>query len=82
MNDSEYSAEELEEASHYEIVVTWDNHDKIYIASMPELPGMMVHESTPEAAFNLALHAGADWIAAMRSRGYPVPEPKSMLVTH
>jgi len=34
----------------YEIIVYWSNDDQVYIADVPELPGCMAHEDTPEVA--------------------------------
>jgi predicted RNase H-like HicB family nuclease len=80
MMESDYSPEKLEEASRYEIVVTWDNNDEIFVARLPELPGVAIHADTPGEAINHAIRAGVDWLAAERAFGRAVPAPKSMLV--
>jgi predicted RNase H-like HicB family nuclease len=80
MMESDYSPEKLEEASRYEIVVIWDNNDGIFVARMPELPGVVIHADTPEEATSHAIRAGADWLAAERAFGHAVPAPKSMLL--
>ena len=38
----------------YEIIIYWDNQDRIYIADVPELPGCSAHGNTYDKALNNA----------------------------
>ena len=37
-------------SDHYSMVIQWDSQDKIYIVSVPELPGCRTHGRTYEEA--------------------------------
>jgi predicted RNase H-like HicB family nuclease len=77
-----HTREQLEESSRYEIVVTWDETDKVFLAVMPELPGVIVPGDTPAEAVDLAVRAGATWLASERKFGGVIPAPKSMVAAH
>ena len=60
----------------YEIIIYWDNQDRIYIADVPELPGCSAHGSTYDDALNNIKEAIQLWIDTANEFGDPVPEPK------
>lgn len=60
----------------YEIIIYWDNNDKIYIAEVPELPGCSAHGNTYDEALKMAQEAIGLWIDTAEEFGDPVPEPK------
>lgn len=60
----------------YEIIIYWDDQDRIYIADVPELPGCSAHGNTYDEALNNAKEAIQLWIDTAREFGDPVPEPK------
>ena len=63
-------------APKYEIVIYWDNEDKIFVAEVPDLPGCMAHGSSQvEAAENIT-DAIELWIETAREFGDVVPEPR------
>lgn len=59
----------------YEIVIFWDNDDKIFVAEVPDLPGCMAHgRSQVEAVQNIG-DAIDLWIESAREFGDKIPEP-------
>src|SRR5215204_2596109 len=72
---SNYTDEELAEASRYEIVIQWSEEDQIYIASVPELPGAKTHGNSPAEAAEKVVEVAAHWIYGSRQLGHRVPEP-------
>jgi predicted RNase H-like HicB family nuclease len=60
----------------YEIIIYWDEQDRIYIADVPELPGCSAHGDTYDVALNNIKEAIQLWIDTAREFGDPVPEPK------
>src|SRR5918996_4015960 len=56
---SNYTDEELAEASRYEIVIHWSEEDQVYIASVPELTGVVTHGNTPAEAAENAVEVAA-----------------------
>jgi len=60
----------------YEIIIYWDDQDRIYIAEAPELPGCSAHGDTYDDALNNIKEAIQLWIDTAKEFGDPVPEPK------
>jgi predicted RNase H-like HicB family nuclease len=60
----------------YEVIIHWSAADEAFIADVPELPGCMVHGSSPEDALANAQEAIGLWIETAQEFGDPVPEPK------
>ncbi len=60
----------------YEIILYWNEEDKIFIAEVPELPGCMAHGDTQEAALANAKEAIRLWLDTAREFGDPIPAPK------
>jgi predicted RNase H-like HicB family nuclease len=79
-NGTNYSDEELLEASHYPVIVEWSDEDQLFLAKLPDLGGLIVHGSTPEEALRKSTRSAAQYLAAMRKLGEHVPEPPSLLV--
>ena len=61
---------------HYSMVIQWDAHDKIYVVSVPELPGCMTHGKTYEEAVQQGQDAIETWIEGSLALNLPVPPPK------
>lgn len=61
---------------YYSMVIQWDSQDKIYIVSVPELPGCRTHGHTYEEAIKNALEVIELWIEAARKVGEPIPPPR------
>lgn len=60
----------------YEIIIYWDNQDRLYIAEVPELPGCFAHGSSYDEALQNAKKAIQLWIDTAREFSDPIPEPK------
>ena len=60
----------------YEIILYWNEEDKVFIAEVPELPGCMAHGNTQEAALANAKEAIRLWLDTAREFGDPIPAPK------
>jgi len=60
----------------YEIIIYWDNQDRVFIADVPELPGCSAHGNTYDDALDNAKEAIQLWIDTAKEFGDPVPEPK------
>jgi predicted RNase H-like HicB family nuclease len=76
----------------YALAIVWDPEDRIFVVTVPELPGCMTHGATyAEAAIN-AEEAIASWVGAARDMGDPLPPvrvewysddaPAALTVTH
>ncbi len=61
---------------HYSMVIQWDDQDRIYIVSVPELPGCRTHGKSYEEAIKNALEVIELWIEAAQKSGEPVPPPR------
>lgn len=60
----------------YEIVIFWDNDDKIFVAEVPDLAGCLAHGKTrAEAADNIS-DAIDLWLETAREFGDKIPEPR------
>ncbi len=60
----------------YSMIIQWDERDKIYIVTVPELPGCKTHGKTYEEAIHNAHEAIELWIEDAISSGEPVPPPR------
>jgi len=60
----------------YEIILYWNEEDKVFIAEVPELPGCIAHGDTQEAALANAKEAIRLWLDTAREFGDPIPMPK------
>jgi len=58
---------------HYEVILTWDAADRIFVAEVPELPGCMAHGRTRAEALAAAEAAISLWVKSARRDGAPVP---------
>lgn len=72
----EITPEQLEEASHYSVEIHWSPEDDAYLASVPELDGVMTHGSTPAEAVVMANEAAALWLSVARHYGRSIPAPR------
>jgi predicted RNase H-like HicB family nuclease len=79
MTDREpFTTEELSEASRYEIRIHWSKDDQLFIASVPELTGVVTHGNTPAEAAENAVEVAALWLYVSRKQGDPIPEPRTL----
>ena len=61
---------------HYSMVIEWSNDDRLYVVTVPELPGCQTHGSTYEEAVHQGQNAIESWIDAARADGEQLPEPR------
>lgn len=59
----------------YEIVIYWDNQDKIFVAEVPELAGCIAHGKTQIEAVKNVNEAVELWLETAREFGDEIPEP-------
>ena len=60
---------------HYSMVIQWDDEDKIYIVSVPELSGCKTHGKTYDEAIQNALEVIELWLSTARELGWHIPAP-------
>jgi len=65
-----------EQVPPYALVMAWDPDDRIFVVTVPELPGCRTHGDTYEEAAAKAREAIASWVGAAREYGDPLPEPR------
>jgi len=65
-----------EDIKHYSMIIEWDDDDKIYVVTVPELPGCMTHGHTYEEAIQQAHDAIESWVMVAKELNRPVPPPK------
>lgn len=63
-------------SKNYSVLIQYDDMDKIYVASIPELQGCMAHGDTPEEAFREVNIVRDMWIETANEKGMTVPEPQ------
>jgi predicted RNase H-like HicB family nuclease len=64
----------------YEIIIHWDDEDKIFVAEVPELPGCMAHGKDYDDALSNIKEAIELWIDTAKKYGDPIPKPKGRLM--
>ncbi len=61
---------------HYSMNIQWDSEDRIFVVTVPELPGCMTHGKTYEEAVRQGMDAIESWLQVAQELGRPIPEPK------
>ena len=59
----------------YSMIIQWDDEDKIYVVTVPELPGCRTHGHTYEEAVQQGQDAIESWIEDAIASNDPVPPP-------
>jgi predicted RNase H-like HicB family nuclease len=67
----------MEETKQYSMIIQWDPNDKIYVVTVPELPGCMTHGNTHEEAIKQGEDAIESWLMVAKELGRPIPTPKT-----
>ena len=62
----------------YEVDIRFDPSDKIYVVSVPELPGCTTHGDTQVEALKMAHEAIEGYLESRSKRGLLIPEPMSV----
>ncbi len=60
----------------YEIVIYWDNQDKIFVAEVPDLARCAAHGATQIEAVTNINEAVELWLKTAREFGDEIPEPR------
>ncbi len=60
----------------YEIVIYWDNQDKIFVAEVPELAGCAAHGKNQIDAVKNVNDAVNLWLETAQEFGDEIPKPK------
>ncbi len=55
--------------------VTYDEEEKVYFVSYPDLPGCVMHGETMDEAIRLAEQVKTEWIAEALKQGWSLPDP-------
>ena len=71
--------EEHEEARRYQVEITWSPEDDVFVARVPEAPGVVTHGATREEAAAQAEDAIISWLTAHRDANIPVPPPANTI---
>ena len=64
----------------YEIIIHWNDEEKIFVAEVPELPGCMAHGKDYDNALSNIKEAIELWIDTAKKYGDPIPKPKGRLM--
>jgi predicted RNase H-like HicB family nuclease len=64
------------EPFRYSMVIEWEPQGRVYVVTVPELPGCRTHGETYEEAVRQGQEAIEGWIEAMRHWGRPIPPPR------
>ena len=77
----EITDEQLAEARRYSLALHWSDEDQVFLAQVPELPGLITHGETQAAAVEMAVEAIALYLQSARHDGRPIPGPKLALAS-
>jgi predicted RNase H-like HicB family nuclease len=69
----------MDEAKHYSMIIQWDTEDKIYVVTVPELPGCMTHGHTYEEAIKQGQDAIESWIMVALEDHDHIPPPRTFI---
>ena len=57
----------------YSMILEWDSVDRIFVVSVPELPGCHTHGATYAEAARKGMEAIEAWVGVLRDSNLPVP---------
>jgi len=63
---------------HYSLLIQWDDDDKIYVVSVPELQGARTHGKTYEEAIKNAHEVIELWLETAKDLGWEIPKPRTV----
>jgi predicted RNase H-like HicB family nuclease len=78
--ESEFTPEELAEASRFRLEIQWSDEDQLFLVTLPELEGIGSHAATITGAAERGVELAAEYRYGMRAMGLPVPAPESLAV--
>ncbi len=62
---------------HYSMNIIWDEEDKIFVVTVPELDGCMTHGKTYEEAVKNGEDAMNGWVEVAQSLDWTLPQPRN-----
>jgi len=65
-----------DDVERYSLVIEWSDEDRLYIVTVPELPGCRTHGKTQSEAVAMGRDAIETWLDANRAWGRPIPSPR------
>ena len=64
----------------YEIIIYWNETDKIFIAEIPELKGCIAHGQSQDEALKEVSIVAEEWMGIAKEKGWEIPQPKGRLM--
>lgn len=64
----------------YEIIIYWNENDKVFVAEIPELKGCLAHGDTHDEALKNVKEVAEEWLNIADEKGWEIPVPKGKLV--
>ncbi len=64
----------------YEIIIYWNETDKLFVAEMPELKGCIAHGDTQYEALREINAVAEEWLTMAKEKGWTIPAPKGKLM--
>ena len=75
---TELTPEELAAGRCYGMSIDWSSQDEVFLASFPDVPGVVTHGATREEAAAMGDEVIAVWLTVMRELGQSVPPPTAV----
>ena len=72
---AEVTPEELAQARRYPMEIVWSPEDEAFLASFPDVPGVVTHGATREEAAEMGDEVIVAWYTAMKDAGRSIPPP-------
>ena len=64
----------------YEIIIYWNETDKVFVAEMPELKGCVAHGETQDEALREINTVAIEWLEIAKEKNWNISEPKGKLI--
>lgn len=64
----------------YEIIIYWNESDKVFVAEMPELNGCIAHGETQDEALKEITVVAQEWLTMAKEKNWQIPVPKGKLM--
>lgn len=75
IDGAEVTEEELAQARRYPMLIAWSEPDELFLASFPDVPGIVTHGATAEVAAARGEEVIVIWLTSMADAGYEIPPP-------
>jgi predicted RNase H-like HicB family nuclease len=77
VDGAEISLEEIAQARRYPMLIAWSDEDALFLASFPDVPGLVTHGATPEEAAERGEAFIVIWLTSLIDAGHPLPTPSA-----